>query len=168
MKKIVAILFLVLLPVVPIVSQEVSSAAIIINGQRNTIGFVEVDGLAYLSWADLQRLLPGTFSLSAKGEVVVTLGGDPATMKSLLDALGAAGQYGATGDVIESRIDGEFEGWDGDTIFKLVNGQIWQQDEYAYTYSYKYRPEVTIYRTSSGWKMKVEGESKEIAVKRIK
>jgi len=28
---------------------------------------------------------------------------------------------------IENRISGEIEGWDGDTIFKLDNGQIWQQ-----------------------------------------
>ena len=31
------------------------------------------------------------------------------------------------GSVIESKIDGEFEGWEGDTIFKMMNGQIWQQ-----------------------------------------
>ena len=34
--------------------------------------------------------------------------------------------------VIESQIDGEFHGWDGETIFKLTNGQIWQQAEYGY------------------------------------
>jgi len=32
---------------------------------------------------------------------------------------------------IESRVDGEFEGWDGETIFPLTNGQIWQQVQYA-------------------------------------
>ena len=37
---------------------------------------------------------------------------------------------------IESRIDGQFEGWDGDTLFQLSNGQIWQQTQYAYTYRY--------------------------------
>lgn len=51
------------------------------------------------------------------------------------------------GDVIESHIDGTFKGWDGDTIFKLTNGQIWQQSAYAYTYYYAYRPKVTIYRS---------------------
>jgi hypothetical protein len=35
---------------------------------------------------------------------------------------------------IESTISGEIEGWDGETIFKLDNGQIWQQAEYDYTY----------------------------------
>lgn len=71
-------------------------------------------------------------------------------------------------DVIESRIEGEFEGWDGDTIFKLENGQIWQQSSYAYTYHYAYRPEVLIYKTNGRYKMKVEGIDETIYVERIK
>ena len=85
-------------------------------------------------------------------------------------------QYGQTttlkttlrGEVIESHIDGTFEGWDGDTIFKLDNGQIWQQASYAYTYHYAYRPKVVIYRTTGGWNMKVEGVDDTIYVKRLK
>lgn len=69
---------------------------------------------------------------------------------------------------IESAIAGEFEGWSGETIFKLDSGQIWQQAEYAYTYSYSYRPDVTIYQTQEGCRMKVEDEEETILVKRIK
>jgi hypothetical protein len=69
---------------------------------------------------------------------------------------------------IESTISGEIEGWDGDTIFKLDNGQIWQQAEYDYTYFYAYRPDVTIYQTSAGCRMKVEDETETVLVKRIK
>ncbi len=69
---------------------------------------------------------------------------------------------------IESTISGDIEGWDGDTIFKLDNGQIWQQAEYEYTYFYAYRPDVTIYQTSAGCRMKVEDETDTILVKRIK
>jgi hypothetical protein len=72
------------------------------------------------------------------------------------------------GSAIESRIDGTFEGWDGDTIFKLQNGQIWQQAMYAYHYHYAYMPKVVIYKASGGWKMKVDGVDQAIAVKRIK
>jgi hypothetical protein len=71
-------------------------------------------------------------------------------------------------DVIESEIDGEFEGWSGETIFKLTNGQIWQQTEYDYEYEYAYTPEVTIYKTSGCYKLKVEDMSDTICVKRIK
>ena len=71
-------------------------------------------------------------------------------------------------EVIESTIAGDFEGWEGETIFKLDNGQIWQQVEYDYTYEYAYRPEVTIYRTSEGYRMKVEDVDETILVRRIK
>ena len=69
---------------------------------------------------------------------------------------------------MESTITGDFEGWEGETIFKLDNGQIWQQAEYDYTYDYEYRPDVTIYQTSSGCRMKVEGVEETILVRRIK
>lgn len=69
---------------------------------------------------------------------------------------------------IESTISGEFNGWEGETIFKFDNGQIWQQAEYDYTYSYSYRPEVTIYQTSGGCRMKVEDEDETILVRRIR
>jgi hypothetical protein len=75
---------------------------------------------------------------------------------------------GGTSNFIESRIDGAFNGWDGETIFKLVNGQIWQQATYAYTYSYKYMPRVMIFRTSGGHEMQVEGMDRRITVVRIR
>jgi hypothetical protein len=69
---------------------------------------------------------------------------------------------------VESTLAGDFEGWSGETIFKLDNGQIWEQAEYAYTYSYSYRPEVTIYQVRGGCRMKVEDEDETILVRRIK
>ena len=68
---------------------------------------------------------------------------------------------------IESKIDGEFEGWDGDTIFQLTNGQVWQQSSYNYHYHYAYRPDVLIYSTGSGYKMMVEGVDRTISVIRL-
>lgn len=70
--------------------------------------------------------------------------------------------------VVESRIDGEFTGWEGETIFRLVNGQIWQQASYAYRYHYIYGPKVLIYRSGAVYKMKVDGVVGEIAVRRLK
>ena len=78
-----------------------------------------------------------------------------------------AGGGGCSG-AIESQIDGTFEGWSGETIFKLTNGQIWQQSSYSYTYHYAYRPEVVIYPAGGGCKMKVDGVRDSIAVKRVK
>jgi hypothetical protein len=70
--------------------------------------------------------------------------------------------------VISTNIEGSFEGWDGNTIWKMENGQIWQQASYAYHYHYAYRPSVFIYRTGGSWEMKVDGVSDKVSVKRIK
>ena len=58
-----------------------------------------------------------------------------------------------TSGAVESSIDGTFNGWTGDTIFKLRNGQIWKQSSYAYMYHYAYSPEVTIYQSNTVYKM---------------
>ena len=75
---------------------------------------------------------------------------------------------GTCDSVIETRIDGEFEGWEGETIFKLMNGQIWQQVSYSYTYRYAYMPEVLIYPSRGSCMFRVEGVDKAIAVQRLK
>jgi hypothetical protein len=72
-----------------------------------------------------------------------------------------------TQGVVESYVDGEFEGWDGDTIVQLVNGQIWEQAAYKYHYSYRYQPKVTIFKTRASWMMLVEG-MEPVPVRRIK
>ena len=69
---------------------------------------------------------------------------------------------------IETSIDGEFEGWTGDTVFKLMNGQIWKQSSYNYTYSYKYSPSVLIFKSGGLCKLKVDGVDGEISVDRLK
>ena len=77
----------------------------------------------------------------------------------------------SSAEVIETRIEGTFTGWTGDTVWKMINGQIWQQASYAYHYHYAYSPEVLIYYSSvsRGWKMKVdEDDGKEVEVRRIR
>lgn len=64
---------------------------------------------------------------------------------------------------MRSRVEGEWTGWDGDTIVRLTNGSIWRQDEYYYRYQYKYRPEVVV----DGNKMHVDGMTKAVRVRRI-
>jgi hypothetical protein len=68
--------------------------------------------------------------------------------------------------VIKSRIISDFNGWSGNTIFELQNGQIWKQDKYQYKYFYAYRPNVTIIKVGSHNIMSVKGKS--IRVKKIK
>ena len=68
--------------------------------------------------------------------------------------------------VISSRIDGVFNGWDGDSIYALTNGQIWQQTKSAWEWKWAYRPKVLVYYYS-GWKMEVDGSSKTVGVTRL-
>lgn len=89
-------------------------------------------------------------------------------MAVLQTSSGTSGSTSATSAVIESRIDGEFTGWEGETIFKLQNGQIWQQSSYAYKYKYAYSPKVMICRSGAGYRMKVDGVDGEIWVRQLR
>uniref|UniRef100_UPI0040475864 hypothetical protein n=1 Tax=Limnohabitans sp. TaxID=1907725 RepID=UPI0040475864 len=88
--------------------------------------------------------------------------------KGQADASSSEKKPDSTPPTIESQIDGEFEGWEGETIVKLTNGQIWQQTEYHYHYHYAYMPKVLIYRSGSGYKMKVDGIERSVGVVHIK
>jgi hypothetical protein len=74
----------------------------------------------------------------------------------------------SSNEVVESQIDGDFEGFEGETIIKLVNGQIWQQSEYLYHYHYSFMPKVIIYKQGSSYKIKVDGVDKTVGVTRLR
>ena len=69
---------------------------------------------------------------------------------------------------METLIDGAFDGWDGGTVFKMMNGTIWQQAENSYMNHYAYMPEVQIYEKGDGYYMKVEDVNEEVRVTQIK
>lgn len=73
-------------------------------------------------------------------------------------------------DVIESNIDGDFKGWDGNTSFKLVNQEEWKQDAPTSSiFVNLYRPAVLIYLTSEGYKLKIDGVNEDpILVKKVR
>jgi hypothetical protein len=61
------------------------------------------------------------------------------------------------------QVDGDWNGWEGETVVELTDGSIWRQEEYHYEYRYEYRPKVTI----SNGKMLVNGMSRAIRVQRV-
>jgi hypothetical protein len=65
---------------------------------------------------------------------------------------------------MRSILDGSWNGWDGNTVVTLVDGSVWQQEEYYYHYHYSYRPKVII----DGNMMHVEGMPKAIRVRRLR
>jgi hypothetical protein len=62
---------------------------------------------------------------------------------------------------IEAHIKGTFDGWNGDTIYKLDDGSVWEQSRYHFHYHYAYHPAVTIYSKAGACHMTVEGDSDE-------
>lgn len=77
----------------------------------------------------------------------------------------AKGGRAAGSTTVESRVDGEFNGWTGETIVKLRNGQIWQQSRHYYFYRYAYAPNVIVYPSDGVMKMKVEGVDEAVSVR---
>ena len=68
---------------------------------------------------------------------------------------------------IHSQIDGEFTGYNDAAIFKLTNGQVWQQKRYRYSYRYKYRPHVRVYQERGRYMMEVDCMDEPIEVVRV-
>jgi hypothetical protein len=71
-------------------------------------------------------------------------------------------------NVIESYIESSFNGLNLGNIYKLSNGQIWEQTE-AWIWIWIWsRPQVMIYNDGGITKMKVENIEHAVSVKRIK
>jgi len=70
--------------------------------------------------------------------------------------------------IIDTRIDGDYKGWEGNTAWVMENGQIWQQAQYSYHYHYASHPKVVIYPSDNKWFMRVMGDDSQLQVQRIK
>jgi hypothetical protein len=114
------------------------------------------------SYEYLYKYYPNVIMCPEKGKLIIK---DKLIDISCLS--GNSSSYTANRDFIESKIHGEFHGWDGETIFLLDNGQIWQQSSYAYHYTYKYRPPVIIFKNGSSYEMQVDGIDNRVKVNRI-
>lgn len=108
-----------------------------------------------------------TLSWSVATVVFVLLGAVTSASRAAQAANRQAGAGAGTG-AVETQLEGEFKGWEGQTTVKLVDGQIWQQIEYHYEYHYAYMPKVLIYSSGGGYKMRVDGTSKPIGVQRLR
>lgn len=69
--------------------------------------------------------------------------------------------------VTQSRINGEFTGWEGESIYELDNGQKWRQARYMYKYIYQYRPPVKIWQDGSRYYMEVANSGEQVEVVKV-
>ena len=70
--------------------------------------------------------------------------------------------------IIESRIISNFNGLNFRNIYKLANGQIWEQTDFRMRVSVRFNPSVMIWNNGRIFKMKVEQIDHAVTVIRIK
>jgi hypothetical protein len=119
----------------------------------------QASGLDKLSPAELQQLNAWLQAHGGAATQVVDGGGEPVF-------------YPREGsrELVEDRIAGTFSGWRGHTVFKLENGQEWEQAESGSRATGTFdNPAVRIKPMILGsWLMYVEGCGCSVRVKRIK
>ena len=109
----------------------------------------------------------------------VTTSAAPATepapvtgVSSYQDIFGLENQAAVKGvKKISSRIINDFDGWDGRTVFRLENGQVWVQKDVNSSLSWRgsSHPIATIKRKAfNSYLLKIEGANKSVRVKRVK
>jgi hypothetical protein len=70
--------------------------------------------------------------------------------------------------LVESRIDGSFDGFENGRLYKLQNGQIWEQTSFDMSIAVRLSPEVLIYKSGAVWKMKVDSQDRTPTVRRLR
>lgn len=151
--------------------QDISTTTITFSGITTQVRFVSIKDEIFIDWTDLQKSLPDFFTVDSKGQVSVSTMFEVEILLGRAQLESSKAAMTATpsnnGAVTESNIDGEFSGWSGETIFKLSNGQVWEQSAYSYVYHYAFRPKVTIVSDNGQYVMSVEGMQQTVRVKRL-
>ena len=80
----------------------------------------------------------------------------------------SGGAASSGSEIIESHISGSWGGWQGDTIVKLANGQIWQQVGLALSLAVGLGNEVLVFPKNGGYYMLVEDEDEAVQVVQLK
>jgi len=121
------------------------------------------------SVATLESRAPGSSAPSTTSVPSAAATPGAAAPAAAADPQDMRGLEGRDHSTIVSRLVGEFDGWDGETIFELENGMVWQQVETDHLSTKKMvNPVVTIKSGMfSSWRLSVENYNKSIQVKRI-
>ncbi len=81
----------------------------------------------------------------------------------------AAVKKAAKEERVEAKITGEFNGWNGDTVFHLDNGQVWKQRLRGRNSASAESPEIVISKNWMGfYRLTVVSSGRSVGVKRIK
>ena len=91
------------------------------------------------------------------------------TVVSETDAFGIEHIEPPSIQMIKGRLKGKFDGWDGDTKFRLNNGQVWQQRAGGtYNAADRTQPEIIIEKSRFGYYLRIVETGRTVGVRRIK
>ncbi|HUF65190.1 MAG TPA: hypothetical protein VMM17_04365 [Gemmatimonadaceae bacterium] len=145
-------------PVAAIVTGATDAAAQAAPAVLQTMSPVEAyaTGIEKLTPAERQRLEAWIVRLSSNvAQLVASSACEAAPPRS-------------AGTDLESRIAGDFTGWNGSTVVVLENGQLWQQASFDRVATYAQRPRVTLVSDGRDWRMSVEGVGRAVPVRRVR
>ena len=69
--------------------------------------------------------------------------------------------------ILETWIEGEFNGWDGEAVYTLVTGSAWQLTRYRYAYRDKCRPKAKLWKDGPKHLLEIEGMGEPLEVGRV-
>ena len=133
-------------------------------------------GLGKLSQQELDALNAwirahslGTLDTPTAAAAASTTSASPEAAVAGGDRRGLASDDKTDDSPIRSAILGEFDGWDGQTIFKLENGMIWVQDDRDKFFIKDLENPVAVIEPGmfNSWSLHIEGYKSECKVKRI-
>lgn len=106
---------------------------------------------------------------AAAAPAEATSGRQPGWLRALITLKEVEDKPEAAG-AVESRLVGEFKGWSGRTMFRLENGQVWQQAGGGeYVGDTLQKPAVKVYPAAmGGYWLQVEGLRQRVRVKPVK
>lgn len=129
----------------------------------------EAAGLEKLNPQELSALNQWIRSHSLGSLAVVKTTTPVVSATENVDRRGLPSDDGKDDSPIQSRIIGSFDGWDGQTVFKLENDMIWVQDDKdKFHIKEVQNPAVTIEQGMfNTWKLSIEGHKDDCKVRRI-
>ena len=69
--------------------------------------------------------------------------------------------------IVESDLAGHCHGWDGDTEFRLANGDIWRQSAYRFRKAYLCSPAIRVWGLGPLRWIELEGVPELLPVRRL-
>ena len=109
----------------------------------------------------MYKYYPTVIACPNRGFVIV--GDTRLSARQITGSSGVGGQ-----NLIESKIEDTADGYEYGKIFKLTNGQIWEQVGSRYRYQYKYRPDVLVLKKGGAWYLQIEGMNDSVRVQRLR